>query len=260
MNEQKPIYIIKSRNGQILIQGDFSAIVSWLREKRIKNDDDLKRDGLHVLEKDELWGRVSDFPEIRKASDSHELNFTEREGRRALAHAKKRTIRISIFAGVILLAGILLIAYDQLLPRYSEAKKLDEATAAIDSAKKSEQQAIQRAKEFETKFNQKIKDTEAAKELAVKQSGDKSREEILKLNEEIMQLNEAVVLYKKQLNQAIEANKKLASAKVENEQLKSKLSAKSDEVGRLTGVNDVLKIEKAQLDAHHKELHKRLGE
>jgi DNA repair exonuclease SbcCD ATPase subunit len=157
---------------------------------------------------------------------------------------------------LVLLAGISLIAYNQWLPRYSEAKKLGEATAAIDTAKKSEQEAIQRAEEFEAKFNQKIKDTEAAKELAVKESGEKSREEIAKLSEEISKLNESVALYKKQLNQSRAANEKLASVRVENEQLKSKLSVTSDELGRLTGVNDILKIEKAQIEyAHNRDHH-----
>ena len=251
MKPKKPIYSVRKQNGQTVIEADFDTIRAWLSEGRITSDDDLRREGVQVYEGDELWGRVKDFPEF---------NLNDREGRQALARAKVRAVWVSIAAAVALFAGVSLIAYDQWLPRYSEAKKLDEATASIDKAKKSEQQAIPRAKEFEAKFNQKIKDIEAAKELAVKQSGDKSREDIAKLNEEIAQLDESIALYKKQLNQAIEANKKLASVKVENEQLKSKLSAKSDEVGRLTGVNDILKIEKAQLDAHHKELHKQLGQ
>ena len=251
MKPKKPIYSVRKQNGQTVIEADFDTIRAWLSEGRITSDDDLRREGVQVYEGDELWGRVKDFPEF---------NLNDREGRQALARAKVRAVWVSIAAAVALFAGVSLIAYDQWLPRYSAAKKLDEATASIDKAKKSEQQAIQRAKEFEAKFNQKIKDIEAAKELAVKQSGDKSREDIAKLNEEIAQLDESIALYKKQLNQAIEANKKLASVKVENEQLKSKLSAKSDEVGRLTGVNDILKIEKAQLDAHHKELHKQLGQ
>lgn len=251
MKPTKPIYSVKKQNGQTVIEGDFDTIKAWLDDSRISSDDDLRREGVHIYEADELWGRVKDFPEF---------NLNDREGRQALIRARSRTIWISVAASLVLLAGISLIAYNQWLPRYSEAQKLGEATAAIDTAKKSEQEAIQRAEEFEAKFNQKIKDTEAAKDLAIKESGEKSREEIAKLNEEITKLNESVALYKKQLNQATEANEKLASTKVENEQLKSKLAAKSDEVGRLTAVNDILKIEMAQLDKHHRELHRRLGE
>ena len=251
MKTTKPIYSVKRQNGQTAIEGDFDTIKAWLDEGRISSDDDLRREGVHVYEGDELWGRVKDFPEF---------NLNDREGRQALTRARSRTIWISVAASLVLLAGISLIAYNQWLPRYSEAKKLGEANAAIDTAKKSEQEAIQRAQEFEAKFNQKIKDTEAAKELAIKDSGEKSREEIAKLNDEILKLNESVALYKKQLNQSTAENDKLASVRIENEQLKSKLSAKSDEVGRLIGLNDILKIEKAQLDAHHRELHKRLGE
>jgi hypothetical protein len=251
MKPTKPIYSVKKLNGQAVVEGDFDTIQAWLAEGRITSDDHLRREGVQVYEGDELWGRVKDFPEF---------NLNDREGRQALTRAKVRAVWISIAAFVALLAGFSLIAYNQWLPRYSEAKKLDEATAAIANAKKSEQGAIKRADEFETKFNQKIKDTEAAKELAIKESGEKSREEIAKLTEEISKLNESIALYKNQLNQAKATNEKLSSVVVENEQLKSKLSAKSDEVGRLIGVNDILKIEKAQLDAHHRELHKRLGE
>lgn len=251
MKPTKPIYSVRKQNGQTVIEGDFDTIRAWLSDGRITSDDDLRREGVHVYEGDELWGRVKDFPEF---------NLNDREGRQALTRAKMRTVWVSIAAAVALFAGVSLIAYDQWLPRYSEAKKLDEAAATIANTKKLQQEAIKRAEEFETKFNQKIKDTEAAKDLAVKESGEKSREEIAKLSEEISKLNESVALYKNQLNQARAANEKLASVGVENEQLKSKLSVKSDEVGRLTGVNDILKIEMAQLDTHHRELHKRLGE
>jgi hypothetical protein len=251
MKPTKPIYSVKKQNGQTVIEGDFDTIQAWLAEGRISSDDDLRREGVHVYEGDELWGRVKDFPEF---------NLNDREGRQALKRANSRTNLIAIFAGLILLIGISLIVYNQWLPRYSEAKKLDQATAAIDSAKKSEQQAIQRSEELETKVNQKIKELEAAKESSIRESGEKSREEIAKLNDEISKLNESVTLYKNQLNQARAANEKLVSVGVENEQLKSKLSAKSDEVGRLTGANDILKIEMSQLDKHHRVLHYRLGE
>jgi len=251
MKPTKPIYSVRKQNGQTVIEGDFDTIRAWLAEGRITSDDDLRREGVHIYEGDELWGRVKDFPEF---------NLNDREGRQALARAKVRTVWVSIAATVALLAGVSLIAYNQWLPRYSEAKKLDEATAAIANAKKSEQDAIRRALEMEGKFNQKSKDIEAAKELALKDFSVKKDEEITKLNEEISKLNDLAAVYKNKINEISAECQKLALVNRENEQLKSKLSAKSDEVGRLTGVNDILKIEKAQLDAHHKELHKRLGE
>lgn len=247
MKPIKPIYSVKKQNGHTVIEGDFDTIKAWLDEGRISSDDDLRREGVHVYEGDELWGRVKDFPEF---------NLNDREGRQALARARSRTIWFSFAACLVMLAGISLIAYNQWLPRYSEAKKLDEAATAIDTAKKSEQQAIKRAEEFETKFNQLVKDTESAKELAIKESGEKSREVISKLNEEISKLNESIAQFKNQLNEATAENAKLASVRVENEQLKTKLAAKSDEVGRLIGVNDILKIEKAQIEyAHNRDHH-----
>jgi hypothetical protein len=77
MNQDKPIYCIKSRNGRIEKEGDFAEIVGWLRENRINSDDDLRRLGYAVFEKDELWARVKDFPEF---------NLSDREGRKNLGH------------------------------------------------------------------------------------------------------------------------------------------------------------------------------
>jgi len=138
MNEPKPVYCIKSRGGRIEKEGDFTEIVGWLRENRINSDDDLRRLGYYVLERDELWARVKDFPEF---------NQTEREGRRALHRAKNRAY-LSMVAGIIFVGlGFALICYDQLIPRYTESNKVDEAKAEARSAKELERTAYDKLKQ-----------------------------------------------------------------------------------------------------------------
>ncbi len=168
MNEPKPIYTVKSRNGQNVAQGDFASITNWLKENRVKNDDDLKRDGLHVLEKDELWGRVSDFPEF---------NFSEREGRRALYRARVRANVWLIICGFILLLGVGLICYDQVIPRYTEAQRVEEAVELSRKSKAAEVIAIQRADEAEAKANNRIKDLQKVSDAKYKALEDKILEE-----------------------------------------------------------------------------------
>lgn len=138
MNEPKPVYCIKSRGGRIEKEGDFTEIVGWLRENRINSDDDLRRLGFYVLERDELWARVKDFPEF---------NQTEREGRRALHRARNRAY-LSMVAGIIFVAiGFALICYDQLIPRYTESNRVDEAKAEARSAKELEKTAYDKLKQ-----------------------------------------------------------------------------------------------------------------
>ena len=138
MNDPKPVYCIKSRGGRIEKEGDFTEIVGWLRENRINSDDDLRRLGFYVLERDELWARVKDFPEF---------NQTEREGRRALHRARNRAY-LSMVAGVIFVGlGFALICYDQLIPRYTESNRVDEAKAEARSARELEKTAYDKLKQ-----------------------------------------------------------------------------------------------------------------
>ena len=138
MNEPKPVDWIKSRGGRIEKEGDFATIEAWLKENRITSDDDLRRLGFHVLERDELWARVKDFPEF---------NLTDRQGRRALRRARNRAY-LSMVAGIIFVAiGFALICYDQLIPRYTESNRVDEAKAEARSAKELEKTAYDKLKQ-----------------------------------------------------------------------------------------------------------------
>jgi len=138
MNDPKPVYCIKSRGGRTEKEGDFADIVAWLRENRIHSDDDLRRLGFYVLEKDELWARVKDFPEFP---------HTERQGRQSLYRARNRayvSMAIGIALGVL---GFVLICYDQLIPRYTESNRVGEAQAEARSAKELEKTAYAKLKQ-----------------------------------------------------------------------------------------------------------------
>lgn len=172
MNEPKPVYCIKSRGGRIEREGDFDTIQAWLKEERITSDDDLRRLGFHVMERDELWGRVKDFPEF---------NRSEREGRRALNRAKNWNY-LCMVAGLIFVAiGFALICYDQLIPRYTESNRVDEAKAETRSAKELERVAYDKLKQARDEATASLKDKDAANLRSVallKKQLDESREEL----------------------------------------------------------------------------------
>lgn len=172
MNEPKPVYCIKSRGGRIEREGDFDTIQAWLKEERITSDDDLRRLGFHVMERDELWGRVKDFPEF---------NRSEREGRRALNRAKNWNY-LCMVAGIIFVGiGFALICYDQLIPRYTESNRVDEAKAETRSAKELERIAYDKLKQARDEAAASLKEKDAANLRSVallKKQLDESREEL----------------------------------------------------------------------------------
>ena len=136
MKQEKPIYCIKSRNGRTEMEGDFAAIVGWLRENRINSDDDLRRLGYAVFEKDELWARVKDFPEF---------NLSDREGRQALIKAGKQANLSKWFGVVALAVGCGLIAWNQAWPRYVESAKVADSEQRAEDAKVAADQVMSAA-------------------------------------------------------------------------------------------------------------------
>jgi hypothetical protein len=172
MNEPKPVYCIKSRGGKIVKEGNWSDVVNWFREERITSDDELRRLGFYVLEKDELWARVKDFPEFPD---------TERQGRQALYRARNRAY-LSMAAGIVLASlGFALICYDQLIPRYTESNRVDEAKAETRSAKELERVAYEKLKQARDEAAAALKEKDAAHLRSVallKKQLDESREEL----------------------------------------------------------------------------------
>ncbi len=135
MNEPKPVYCIRSRGARVEKEGSFAEIVAWLEERRIRSDDDLRRLGFSVLEKDELWAQVRDFPEFK---------LTERQGRQGLSRAKVRAFWAMSLGVVLAAIGSTLIVYDQLIPRYTESSRVGEAQTQAKVAQASEVEAIRR--------------------------------------------------------------------------------------------------------------------
>jgi hypothetical protein len=219
MNETKPIYCIKSRGGRVEKEGDFAEIVGWLRENRISSDDDLRRLGYNVLEKDELWGRVKDFPEF---------NMTERQGRRSLHRARTRAY-LSMVAGIIFVAiGFGLICYDQLIPRYTESNRVDEAKAEARSAKELERIAYDKLRLTREETAAMLKEKDLASRKAVEQ-----------LKAQLDEIREQLAASREELNQSVaqkQGELKVARGKLDDlsGRVAADLSAANRRVAQLT--------------------------
>jgi len=184
MKQEKPIYCIKSRNGRTEMEGDFAAIVGWLRENRINSDDDLRRLGYAAFEKDELWARVKDFPEF---------NLSDREGRQALIKAGKQANLSKWFGVVALAVGCGLIAWNQAWPRYVESAKVADSEQMAEDAKADAADRIKKATvaadQVKAAADAAMKDAVRIKDAA-KKAEDDSRKVVAELT---IELNKAKV-------------------------------------------------------------------
>jgi DNA repair exonuclease SbcCD ATPase subunit len=242
MNEPKPVYCIKSRGGRIEKEGDFATIQAWLNENRITSDDDLRRLGFHVLERDELWARVKDFPEF---------NQTEREGRRALHRARNRAY-LAMVAGIVFVGiGFALICYDQLIPRYTESNRVDEAKAEARSAKELEKTAYDKLKQGREDAEKARLDYEAAFKKDVARLTAELESSKTKLNQALAQTRGELVDARTKLDDV--AGKVSAELDAANRKNASLAKALEDE---RRSANDRL----AELEAQQKPLREKLAE
>lgn len=194
MNQDKPIYCIKSRNGRIEKEGDFAEIVGWLRENRINSDDDLRRLGYAVFEKDELWARVKDFPEF---------NLSDREGRKNLIQAGKKAKVVWAIGAVVLAVGCGLIVWNQVWPRYIESVKVAESQKMADDAKADAASKVKKGQEdADASVKKAIAEADASKQEAATESKNAA---VIKTAAEKLDADAraAVADYKAQLSRAM---------------------------------------------------------
>ncbi len=116
---ESPVYLIKSRSGETLIQGTAEQVRAWFREQRIADKDELKRVGWAVYEKDEAWAALEAFPELAGPSAY------------AMASGKRRhNLWILVAAVSVGLLGLMLILINQMLPAYDASQRI---SASVES-------------------------------------------------------------------------------------------------------------------------------
>jgi hypothetical protein len=141
--QTKATYKIKKNGKQDVFEGSLEDVRKWLRDNSINSSDAMRREGYQVLELDEFWGLVSDFPEF---------GMTEREGRAALVRKSKTSSRVFVVGILLSLAGLGLMLFYQWLPKYLEpstqASLKQEVTDANARLKQGLLDAERKAKEL----------------------------------------------------------------------------------------------------------------
>jgi len=197
----KPVYQVRSKNGGVLVEGSFEDMVKWLAANKIVGNDDMRRLGYAVFEKDELWGRVSDFPEF---------HHSDREGRRLLLEKRKSARSFMIAAAGVLLIGLGLIIWNQVWPRYVESTKVADSRRMAENAQKD---AVERIESAVAKAARQVKETKDAAEKTVKEALFSAG--VAKANAETLK-SEA-------LNEKVAAAKLSQESKMAVEQMKAEL-------------------------------------
>lgn len=135
---EEPTYLIKSRSGETLIQGAPHQVSEWIKERRITTNDELKRQGWVLYEKDEAWAAISAFPE-----------FSGPSAHAHLLAMRRQNLWILSAAVVFILLGLILIAVNFLMPAYDASKRIEASMDAQRNAVIRMQEASEVAKAAE---------------------------------------------------------------------------------------------------------------
>lgn len=161
-----PVYFLRSRGGEVLGPFTLAEVKAQLDARKISNDGEIRRQGWEVLEKEELWGKIKDFPVFGYAGPTgrHEVYALK---------AKAKTLwATGIALLVITLAafiGMFFIPFREAEVKMDAAKELA-AKAKAESAdlrKRVDQEVATAKKQWNTEFEANLKGWESDKSKAV---------------------------------------------------------------------------------------------
>lgn len=118
-----PAYLIKSRSGEVLIQGTAEQIAGWVKEKRVSDKDEFQRQGWLLYEKDDAWSVIESFPELYGPSGWVRLKVLRR-----------RNYLILGAAFLVAAIGLILISASQLMPAYDASRRIAASKESEDVA------------------------------------------------------------------------------------------------------------------------------
>lgn len=161
-----PVYFLRSRGGEVLGPFTRQEVSAQLAARKIDNDGEIRRQGWEVLEKEELWGKIKDFPVFGYAGPTgrHEVYTLK---------AKAKTIwATGIALLVITLAafiGMFFIPFREAENKMAAAKELyDKAKADnVDFRKRVDQEVATAKKQWTAEFEANLKGWELDKSNAL---------------------------------------------------------------------------------------------
>jgi hypothetical protein len=237
--ESKPVYRIRKNGKQDVFEGTLEDVRKWLRQNSINSADEMRRSGYAVLELDEFWGLVSDFPE---------LAMTERQGRGVMIAKIRKARHLMVAAVVLALGAICLFAYDRWLPVLEvtlDKSKYEDALAEKDRALKAAIDA--KGKEMSAALNTLKADYAqqlAAKDSALNELKSKSGQQqlmhsgdLLAKEKELGRISSEAVNFKKRADEfesrLVDSAQRISSLVEENTSLKSQVTRLKDRKGKM---------------------------
>ena len=161
-----PVYFLRSRGGEILGPFTRQEVSAQLAARKIDNDGEIRRQGWEVLEKEELWGKIKDFPVYGYAGP------TGRQEVYALKAKAKTLWATGIALLVITLTafiGMFFIPFQEAEIKMDAAKELAAKAKAesVDFRKRVDQEVSVAKKQWSTEFEANLKSWESDKSKAV---------------------------------------------------------------------------------------------
>lgn len=132
---EKPVYFLRSRGGEVLGPFTFREVMDQLNARKISNDGEMRRQGWEVMEKEELWGKVKDFPIFGYAGP------TGRQEVYALKSKAKTVWAVGIALLVITLGAFIGMFF---IPFHEAETKMEEAKALAAKAKEDNANFLKR--------------------------------------------------------------------------------------------------------------------
>ena len=222
----KPVYFLRSRGGEVLGPFTRQEVAAQLEARKIDNDGEMRRQGWEVMEKEELWGKVKDFPIFGYSGPTgrHEVYALK---------AKAKTVwAVGIALLVITLAAFIGMFF---IPFHDAELKMDEAKTLAAKAredntnfqKRLEAEVAAAKKLWSVEFEANLKKWEADK---AKVSAELAKTSLALRTSEINLASEKATVLQLQRESA-ELSETLAAARQARDKAKSDLVRLEKEYG-----------------------------
>lgn len=130
----EPVYQIRNKAGEVLIQGSAEQLAGWVKEKRVTEAHELQRQGWQLYEQDLAWGTLEAFPELSGPT-----------GWARLKQLKRRNLWLLVAGVTLTVAGFVIIAWSHWLPAYYASQRIAASQSAETAALRSAETAAERA-------------------------------------------------------------------------------------------------------------------
>jgi hypothetical protein len=185
-----PIYQIRNKSGEVLIQGSAAQVAAWVKEKRVTEAHELQRQGWQLYEQDLAWSTLEAFPELSGPT-----------GWARLKRLKRRNFWLLLSGLTLAAVGVGMIAMSQWLPAYDASQRIAASKAAEAKALRDAQVASARA------------ETDRAKAAAAETKSEEAARKADQLSAEATALKDKIDKMEKAMPVVIRWRESLLSSK-----------------------------------------------